>query len=451
MSAAEALARDADGLFDVTVLEAKRFTGGRAGSFSDPSHGETVDYCQHVAMGCCTNLLGLLDRCGLGDAMHRYRELEFHHPDHPPSRFAASRFLPPPLHLAGAIGKLRYLSAGQKRKIRRAVFRLMRTPTDSLASQTARDWLVQHDQDDATMRLFWDVVLVSALGEQTAAVSMAAARKVFMDGFAAARHASDVLVPKQPLSKLFGESLCDEIGKLGVQLHTGQSVTRLIDDQSRSTVVETSRGHRFEADHVISAVPWHAVADLAAGIPTVSLDAYQAIAASPITGVHLWFDREITDRPHAVMVGTVAQWLFRQPFSQPSQAGHYYQVVISASREHRGKSNEQLLAQIVAELRHEFPSAKDASLLRSRVVTDPKSVFSVSPAVESLRPAARTALPWFHLAGDWIATGWPATMEGAVISGRMAAHSVLKSEGRPGITVDPGLRRGLLARLIICD
>ncbi len=455
LSAAEALLRHDGDRFFVTLLEAKRTVGGRAGSFVDVSTGETIDYCQHVAMGCCTNLIGLLDRCGLADAMHRYSELEFYHPDHRPSRFAAARFLPPPLHLSAAIGKLRYLTTAQKGKIRRALWRLMRTTSDSLASQTAADWLAQQHQDSETLQGFWDVVLVSALGEHTDAVSMSAARKVFMDGFAAARGASDVLVPTRPLSDLFGRSLSAQIQELGAEIYTGLAVTQLRLERDTIVGVETSSGRRFDVDHLISAVPWHSITRFAANIDSLPLSSFDGIPASPITGLHLWFDREITDRRSAVLVATLSQWLFRQPFPRdPTESGCYYQVVISASARHGFPSKERLVATVVDELKHAFPAARDAKLLRSRIVTDPQSIFSLSPEVDAIRPQSRTALPWFHLAGDWIATGWPATMEGAVISGRMAAASVLQSEGLSGedgvaIPIDAGLPRGWLARLLI--
>lgn len=470
LSAAETLARGFGERFSVTVLEGKRIVGGRAGSFTDPASGETVDYCQHVAMGCCTNLIGLLDRCGLGDQMHRYTELEFHHPEHRPSRFAASRFLPPPLHLAGAIGSLRYLSAVEKRGIKKALLRLLRTPSDALAEQTAADWLLDQQQQPGAISRFWDVVLVSALGEKTDVVSMAAARKVFVDGFAAARGSSDVLVPKIALSALFGDRLRKQIGELGVTIATGAVVTKVDSTDPNQVVVETSDGRRFATDHLILAVPWHSVGALLSQTE-LSAEPVPRFPSSPISGVHLWFDREIHDQPHAVLVGTLAQWLFRQPFrgeaSQTSEtlaresltdetspkrsdpAGHYYQVVISASAEQRGMPKEQLVERLLDELRDVFPRAKQAKLLHSRVVTDPHSVFSLSPEVERARPPSRTALPWLHLAGDWIATGWPSTMEGAVISGRMAVASVSASERLDGVEIDAGLPRGWLARWLI--
>lgn len=450
LSAAEALARQHRVRFEITVLEAKRSVGGRAGSFADPISSETVDYCQHVAMGCCTNLLGLLERCGLAESLQRYSQLRFFHPQHGPSQFAPSRFLPPPLHLAGALSSLTYLNREQLRRVRRALLRLLRSPSDMLKSQIAGEWLCAHGQDAETIRDFWSVIVVSALGEQVEAVSMSAVRKVFVDGFAAARGASDVLVPKVPLSELFGRRMCGAIEQLGADIRIATPVQSVAKSTDQVTIETCDRG-RFEADHVIVAVPWYSIANLLTRDDLPAIDQFSEIPASPITGIHLWFDRQITDCPHAVLVAGVAQWVFRQPWTENRSADsqHYYQVVISASHHARTLAKEQLIETVLSELRHAFPMAKEAKLVRSRIVTDPQSVFSIRPEVDAIRPTARTPLPWLHLAGDWIATGWPSTMEGAVISGRMAASSVAQQEGFAPIEIDPGLRRGLLAKWLI--
>jgi uncharacterized protein with NAD-binding domain and iron-sulfur cluster len=191
------------------------------------------------------------------------------------------------------------------------------------------------------------------------------------------------------------------------------------------------------------------VANLLSREDLPGVERFAEFPASSITGLHLWFDREFTDRPHAVMVGTAAQWIFRQPWDdRSSKSERYYQVVISGSQQARSLPKEQLVETVLGELRQAFPAARQAQLLRSRVVTDPKSVFSIRPEVDAVRPTSHTPLPWLHLAGDWIATGWPSTMEGAVISGRLAASSVAAREGLSPIAVDPGLPRGWLAKWI---
>lgn len=452
LSAAESLARHNAQDIQVTLVEAKRSAGGRAGSFIDPASGETVDYCQHVAMGCCTNFLSLFERCGLGEQFHQYKELTFLHPDHAASRFAPSTVLPPPLHLSKTIGALKYLTGKQKREVRSGLWRLMRTPAGRLGTVKAKDWLDSNGQSPETILRFWDVILVSALGEQTAAVSMAAARKVLVDGFTAAKGASDVYVPKIPLSELVGGKLLARIENLGVKVITKKPVRQVCDANDLPSI-RLSDETELVAEHVICAVPWYRLQDIlckriAARIP--DLKSIGEFPASPITGLHLWFDQEFTDLPHAVMVGTISQWLFRDPTnSDTSDSEHYYQVVISASQEARQLGKDDLIDQVVAEIQNAFPRAKQAKLLRARIVTDPKSVFSVCPDVEAKRPASTTPLNWLHLAGDWTLTGWPATMEGAVISGALAANSIRKQCRLPEQTIDPGLKQSWLSRLLI--
>lgn len=446
LATAESLARNYPERFDITILEAKRSTGGRAGSFQDSKTGGTIDYCQHVAMGCCTSFLGLLERQGLDGQLHRYTRLKFFHPEHAVSTFSPYRWLPAPFHLMPALSNLRYLNRSQRRQIQRALFRLFRTGSDDLTDLLAEPWLEEHGQDQATIQDFWSVIVVSALGESIDRVSLAAVRKVFIDGFAAAHGASDVLVPKLPLADLIGGQLTAAIEQLGVEVKTGRMVRQVSSEKS----VVMADGQTLTADHVVIAVPWHCVNDLVPSDAVDNLEGLAAAPASPISGLHLWFDQQITDLPHAVLVGTVAQWVFRQPWEQEQAAsGFYYQVVISASQSARCLPRQELIDVVLRELRHAFPAARGARLVQSKVVTDPKSVFSITPQFEEIRPTSSTGLPWLHLAGDWIATGWPATMESAVISGRMAAASVLQGDFGGNLEVEAGLPRGWLARYLI--
>ena len=448
MSAAEALMREGDGRLEVELFESKRSAGGRAGSFTDANSGESVDYCQHVAMGCCTNLIGLLERCGQLRHWTRYSELEFRHLDFPPSRFSPSPWLPPPLHLLGGLVRLSHLDVAAKRKIARGVWKLMRTHTSQLCHTTAAEWLSQNGQDVDTNEGFWNVILVSALGETPDRVSMAAARKVLIDGFVAARGAADVLVPRKPLSELFGRDLPEVLRSIGVRTGTSSRIGALRRREDGRVELIAADGVLAVADHVILATPWYVSARLLTGhLPHAAVETMAAIEGSPISGVHLWFDREITDRPHTVMIGGVSQWLFRPRFG--ADANPYYQVVISASSEVRDRAKSDVVSEVVKEVKTCFPEAEDAVLLRGLVVTDPRSVFSVRPSIDQVRPPSSTALPWLHLAGDWIATGWPSTMEGAVISGRMAASTVARQLGRREVRVDPGLPRGRIANWII--
>jgi uncharacterized protein with NAD-binding domain and iron-sulfur cluster len=204
----------------------------------------------------------------------------------------------------------------------------------------------------------------------------------------------------------------------------------------------------IEADHVILAVPWRAAIRLVSGSIAAPLsEPWRQIEAAPITGVHLWLDRPLTELPHAVLVGRLSQWVFARAVSNP-QTDYYYQVVISASRQLSGRSNEEIIAEVWQDLQATFPHAGEARLVRWRVVTQQEAVFSVTPEFESLRPAQATAIAGLSLAGDWTSTGWPATMEGAVRSGYLAAESALASLGRPQNLLAPDLPRAWLMRLM---
>ncbi|MBL8828187.1 MAG: FAD-dependent oxidoreductase, partial [Planctomycetaceae bacterium] len=215
--------------------------------------------------------------------------------------------------------------------------------------------------------------------------------------------------------------------------------------------VQMNDGQRRDVDHVVLAVPWRRFAELVADVPQLSdwpaIQLSRQLESSPITGVHLWFDRPIMELPHAVLVGTLSQWVFRRAADSPT-SGHYYQVVISASRQLADSDRDEVVRQIVDELQQVFPESRGATLLRSRVVTEHHAVFSPQPGIESRRPTARTPLVNLALAGDWIATGWPATMEGAVRSGYRAAEVILNALGQPQSCAVDELPEALLTRCL---
>lgn len=456
--------------WDIVLVESKSKAGGRAGSFTDPISGETLDYCQHVAMGCCTNLLSLLREAELIDHFTRYDELQFYHPSTGISPFRPSRWLPAPLHLHSALAGLKYLSRKQRNQIRRGLWTLMRTNPNALAQSDAASWLAQNGQDADVRTRFWDPILVSALGDVPQRVAMAAARKVIIDGFTATRGASDVWVPNRKLAEIFGVAMVQRLESRGVHVRSGSLVRKILAPTHTDAVdrarVQLSNNETITADHVVIATSWRAASRLLASLGSGNVSpaiatwhdeltaTLASIEPSPITGLHLWFDRALTGYPHVVMVGTTAHWLFRDPVRSTVDhvAGHYYQVVISGPHALSDASREVLIEQVVGELRAAFPEARNAALLHSRVVTDPAAVFRLSPNLDSLRPPSSTPLNWLHLAGDYIQTGWPATMEGAVISGRMAAESIVRQSARgsssPQIVL-PGLPPGRLAKRLI--
>jgi squalene-associated FAD-dependent desaturase len=437
----------------VELYEARRQLAGRAGSFRDPATGQWVDHCQHVSMGCCTNLADFCRRTGIADCFDRHRTLHFFARDGRRYDLGASVWLPAPLHLAPAFLRLGYLSLPERWGVARALWKMARLSAADSGSHTVGDWLREQGQTPGAVERFWAPVLVSALGETVEWASLEHARKVFVDGFMAARSAYEVEVPAVRLSDLYGERLERWLAEQGVAVHLSSAVREIQGTPEQVAQLVLEDGTSRPVDAAVVAVPWRRVAplfahsDLAEALP--QLRRLDQIEAAPITGIHLWFDRPFTPLPHAVLLDALSQWVFnRGRQSGGEDDGYYYQVVISASRQLAGRDREAVLAEVLDDLARIWPAAREARLLRWRLVTEQAAVFSVRPGIEMLRPAQRTAIANLALAGDWTKTGWPATMEGAVRSGYLAAESILDHFGQPVRLLVPDLRPGLLARML---
>ncbi len=435
--------------YDVELFEARRKLGGRAGSFVDQATGDTIDHCQHVAMGCCTNFLDFCRRTGIEALFMRQKTLYFFGPDGQRSDFTPSRWLPAPLHLAGPLLRLKYLSLSNKFSIARCLMALTRTPAkDATDGPTVLAWLRQQGQSSAAVERFWKVVLVSALAESLDRASLAAARKVFVDGFMTHREAANILIPSVSLDVLYQNRVRGWLVEQGVCVHLESPVEAVVGDGGRIHGLRMPDQSLREFDVVVVAVPWTRLPRLFSPELLESVDPkgqLAAIPAAPISSAHLWFDRPITDLPNAILVDRLSQWVFSRSLGG-EQEEHYYQVVISASYDLAGRERQAVIEEILQDLAAVFPDAAQARLLRFKLLTEDQAVFSVGPGLDEIRPRQQTAIPNLFLAGDWTRTGWPATMEGAVRSGYMTAEAILDRFGQPEEVVAPDLPRNWLTR-----
>jgi squalene-associated FAD-dependent desaturase len=394
-------------------------------------------------MGCCTNFLDLCRRAGLADGLRCDRTLFFIGPDGDRAACTPSRFLPAPFHLTPLVFGMRHFSWREKTALAVGMLSLARLQPKPGVEPTALAWLESINQPERVIRLFWQPVLESALGESIDLVSVSAARKVAVDGFLAHGEAADLWVPTAPLGELFGVRLARWLEDRGATIATGAAVSAVRSSPAGSLEGVVVGDAEHACDAAIVALPWRQAAKL---LPDVVPAADDRLAGSPITAVHLWFDRDVVDLPHAVLVGRVSQWVFR---GEATGDGGHCQVVISASRGLFAGDRDRLLDAVVAEIRDVFPRARSAGLREARIVTDPTAVLSVRPGVEAARPPACTRIPNLFLAGDWTATGWPSTMEGAVRSGRFAAEATARQLGIPCRGLVPDLPKNPLVRLLV--
>ncbi len=451
----------------ITLLESRPRLGGRASSFTDPATGELVDNCQHVSMACCTNLADFCRRVGIDSMIRRETELTFLSPDGRVSKFRAGR-APAPFHLAGSFLRSTMLTLGEKLRVVYGLASLTLS-RDERAGEPLSDWLLRHGQSLRSINLFWAAILVSALNERLDQMDVGYARKVLIEGFLRNRLGFQPELPLVPLGELYGTRLETWLREqnVSVQMTTGVRWIDLDDEQSLRGVILRS-GESLAADFVILAVPFDRVSSL---IPENVLERLGALARidalkpSPITGIHLWFDRAVCPFDHVVTPGRLIQWVFNhtaiqgrtaprfdrgdgpgssfEPFTESSQ---YLQLVISASYDLLELDKVAIRDAVLAELGEMWPAARAARLMRWWVVTEHGATFSIRPGVDAFRPPQRTPIDGLFLAGDWTDTGWPATMEGAVRSGYLAASGVLANLDRPTRLIRPGLRPALLSR-----
>jgi zeta-carotene desaturase len=400
--------------FEIDLFEARPFLGGRATSYPVPAspeeEAETIDNCQHVLLRCCINLLNFYERLGAREQIRFYREFYFIEPGGQISVLRRGR-LPAPFHFTGSFLRLRCLDRHDKIAIAKALMALRRERTrrKDLDRISMLDWLNQKRQTPRAIDRFWRQVLVSAVNEDLDRMAAVHGFQVFWLGFLARADSYEMGVPAVPLGHLYAAEAWQKLGN--VRIHFRCPVERI------GAEGFTVGGQPVSADYYICALPFER-------LEAVGLEAPR-LEHSPITGVHLWFDREITTMPHATLLDRTMQWMFNK------DGGRYLQLVVSASRDLTNLSRSDIIDMAVGDLRLYFPRVREARLLKAHVVKEQRATFSAAPETESLRPGAVSRFPNLFLAGDWTRTGWPATMEGAVRSGYLAAEAVAAAAGSP--------------------
>ncbi|MGE0404971.1 MAG: hydroxysqualene dehydroxylase HpnE [Candidatus Korobacteraceae bacterium] len=424
----------ADAGFRVQLFERRPYLGGRASSYEHPGTGEVLDNCQHVLLGCCTNLIDLYRRTGVEDRIRWYDRLMFLEPGGRASVLSPSG-LPAPFHLTPAFLRFQALGLRDKLGIAKAMLELMgKLPPDGQRNFLA--WLRAKQQTERAIERFWKTVLVSALNEDLERISVRYAAQVFRESFLKSAEAGRMGVPAIPLTDLYGAA-GEYILARGGEIHLRSSINAVRTGQHSTVLCIDNR--EVVAEFAVLALPFQGLGAILPEGPEAEplrrmLGRFEA---SPITGIHLWFDREITDFDHAVLLDRTIQWMFHKSRIQKDvremgEAKSYVELVVSASRSLVEKSRNEILELALAELKDFFPAAGEALVLKAAVIKEIHATYAPLPGADTYRPAAASAWPRVFLAGDWTATGWPATMEGAVRSGYLAAEAVAQAAGKRG-------------------
>ena len=442
LAAASALA---DSGYKVRLIERRPYVGGRASSYEHPGTGEVIDNCQHLLFGCCTNLIDLYGRIGALDKLRWFDDITMIEPGGRRSVLRPSP-LPAPLHASLAFLRARAFSLADKLAIARGLTAFMAGIPNDDSEENFAHWLARHKQTPGAIKRFWEPVLFAALNEELDKTSVHYAAKVCRELFLCSPQAGRMAIPSVPLSELYGHAL-NSLKARGAEINLRTNVARVEwSDQSQQWVVEAET-ERFTSDAVIFALPFEAMAKLVPALPEAP--GKEALASqisqfshAPIAAVHLWFDREITELEHASMLDTTIQWLFNKSKLQPQRQGrqgHYLELVISVLRSVIPMQRQELIDLSLRELALFFPVVREAKLLKAAVTKEVRATFSIRPQLDRIRPISLSPWPNIFLAGDWTATDWPATMEGAARSGYLAAEALSRAGGREEKFLQPDL------------
>ena len=446
----------------VTLLETRQRTGGRATGFTDPDTGEELDNCQHVLLRACTNLIDFYQRLDVDDAIQWHETLRFATLDEegePRVDTLTGDDLPAPFHLAASLMKMRMFSMKEKWAIVRGMVSVMQVSRDGrrlIADESFERWLRDHRQPERVVRLFWSPVVVSGCNETIDRVAANYAVQVLQEGLLHNEEAFQVGLSDVPLAELY-EPATEVIERVGGEVRLGAGVAAIESSGGRVTGVrlrsggaESSGGDGdlITGDAYILACPPDRLD------PMLSDDLRRAdprlahlndLDTTPIIGVHLFVrhrdNSPVMHEPHLVLPeGQALQWLFNKGRTSCDGGGgngggeqecQHLHGVISAAHEHIKDTEQSLLERAMADVRRYVPGGSDAELVRGRVIKERKATFSARPGVDRLRPPTQGKVENLLLAGDWTATGWPATMEGAVRSGYRAAQAALDTLGHP--------------------
>ena len=418
----------------VLVLEARARLGGRATAFADRETGELVDNGQHILMGCYTETFDFLREIGAQDNVRVDPQLALTMIDRLGRRTRLScAALPAPLHLVAGVLEWDALSwrdrismLGMATPLKNARRELLGSPVKAASpDETVENWLIRNGQTPRLRELLWDPLALAALNQPPDQAAAPAFARVLAEMFSDDPRAAAIALPTKPLHLMYAEPAREYIERHGGGVRTGAAAKVVLTADGGAIAGVRIGAETVPTAHVISSVPWFAVAELFDSEPPALrgvLDRARRMASSPIVTVNLWFDRPVLDLPFVGLPGRAMQWVFDKSLVLGQHSSHL-SLVSSGAADILAETNIELVHRAHAELLDALPLVRAARLVRATVVREPRATFSLAPG-QPARPSTNTDLQGFLLAGDWTDTGLPATIESAVRSGHKAAQSI---------------------------
>jgi squalene-associated FAD-dependent desaturase len=411
----------------VTLLESRGRLGGAAYSFT--RDGIRADNGQHVFLRCCTAYRELISELQADDlvALQPRLSIAVLAPGGRRAWLSRSAGAPAPLHLAGSLLRYPYLRPRGRVAVARAMRKLRSVDREDPAMdrQSFGEWLRQHGQAHDALETVWGLIAKPTLNLSVDDASLAQAAQVFQLGLLEDAAAGDIGIARVPLGEIHDRAAQRALARAGVDVRLRRGATMIV-PRGTGFCVETSGSPTLDTDVVILAVPVDRAARLLPGASGVDARALSRLGRSPIVNLHVRYDRRVLDVPFAAGVHTPVQWVFDRTESAGLGSGQYLVVSLSAADDEIAATADDLRERYLPALAELLPAAREATVELFFVTREHSATFRAAPGARALRPGARTRVRGLILAGSWTDTGWPATMEGAVRSGHVAAREALR-------------------------
>lgn len=423
----------ADHGYKVVLTERRPSLGGRAYSFSDPQGQGEVDNGQHVFLKCCTYYIRFLQKLGVWGKTRLQKRLQVTVID---PRTGASTLgssaLPAPFHLLPSFLRFRHLSPLDKARAAYAMLSILftdRAKNNNLDSISFYRWLKDHGQTEAAIDRLWNLIVLATLNDDVRRVSADLAMMIFQEGFLKRADGANVGYAAVGLTSLIGTEARRYIEERGGRVILGQKMEELLLEGKRIEGARLANGSILRGEWYVCAVPHQML--LTVIPPSLRDDPFfrraSELTTSSIVNIHLWYDRPVMDLDFAAFINSEAQWVFnKSKMWHLAGDGQYLDVSLSGARHYIDLPKEELIERFTGELRRLFPKARQARVERCLVVKQRQATFAAVPGSAKYRLPCRTPIENLFLAGDWTATGWPATMESAVRSGLACAREIVR-------------------------
>ncbi len=419
-----------------TLVERRPYLGGRAFSFLDRSSGEEIDNGQHVILGACDQFLELVVELGTSDQIDLEPTLDVSVSNEGrTSRLRASKIF----GNVAALLRYRHLSLSERFAVARVMAGLkLSKPKHQEEKHTKSisfaEWLSSRGQSDAAIARFWSLFILPVFNckiEEVAAYDAIEFTRTYLIG-----RAADAAIgyPKRGLSSLIGTPAEKSLRSRGVELVTNVRTETLTVRADDHFDIKLSNGETLRSNTVIACL---APNTLRAILPkndrrlTGTRESLMAIEYSPIVAVHLWYEQPVMTERVTAFIDLGLQWVFNDTALRRSSTDDRQHIVVSLSGgdEWATMTKSEVLRKIQRSMKIAFPRVGETRLVKSSIAKTLEATIKVKPNSHAHRLDAQTSVPGLFLAGDWTNTGLPATMEGAVQSGNIAAELAIANIG----------------------